>query len=296
MAEQRKILRIFKLISLLKGVRRRSPKELADILEISKRTAYRYFILLEELGFVIDVDFEGCYFIPTEEGDEYKFTFNAEESLLIRQSIKSLSASHNLSEHILKKLHMMSEQAQIGENILNASNGLKIEKLSKAIQDKIQVKLLDYSSLNSNTDSTRLFEPITFTTNYTGVIGVDVQKAPDEARIFNINRIGQVELLQKQQKFALEIEVQSIDAFGYKGEKLYDVELKLQRKAYSQLIQFYPQTKPLVKGKTDDYIFAGKVYFSEYLLRFLLAFPDKAHILKPQALKDEFINFKQSLL
>jgi len=296
MAEQRKILRIFKLISLLKGVRRRSPKELADILEISKRTAYRYFILLEELGFVIDVDFEGCYFIPTEEGDEYKFTFNAEESLLIRQSIKSLSASHNLSEHILKKLHMMSEQAQIGENILNASNGLKIEKLSKAIQDKIQVKLLDYSSLNSNTDSTRLFEPITFTTNYTGVIGVDVQKAPDEARIFNINRIGQVELLQKQQKFALEIEVQSIDAFGYKGEKLYDVELKLQRKAYSQLIQFYPQTKPLVKGKTDDYIFAGKVYFSEYLLRFLLAFPDEAHILKPQALKDEFINFKQSLL
>ena len=296
MAEQRKILRIFKLISLLKGVRRRRPKELADILEISKRTAYRYFVLLEELGFVIDVDFEGCYFIPTEEGEEYKFTFNSEESLLIRQSIKSLSASHNLSEHILKKLHMMSEQAQIGENILNASNGLKIEKLSKAIQDKIQVKLLDYSSLNSNTDSTRLFEPITFTTNYTGVIGVDVQKAPDEARIFNINRIGQVELLQKQQKFALEIEVQSIDAFGYKGEKLYDVELKLQRKAYSQLIQFYPQTKPLVKGKTDDYIFAGKVYFSEYLLRFLLAFPDKAHILKPQALKDEFINFKQSLL
>jgi len=296
MAEQRKILRIFKLISLLKGVRRRRPKELADILEISKRTAYRYFVLLEELGFVIDVDFEGCYFIPTEEGEEYKFTFNSEESLLIRQSIKSLSASHNLSEHILKKLHMMSEQAQIGENILNASNGLKIEKLSKAIQDKIQVKLLNYSSLNSNTDSTRFFEPITFTTNYTGVIGVDVQKAPDEARIFNINRIGQVELLQKQQKFASEIEVQPIDAFGYKGEKLFDVELKLQRKAYSQLIQFYPQTKPLIKGKTDDYIFIGKVYFSEYLLRFLLAFPDEVHILKPQALKDEFANFKQSLL
>ena len=152
MAEQRKILRIFKLISLLKGVKRRRPEQLADILEISKRTVYRYFILLEELGFVIDVDFEGCYFIPTEEGDEYQFTFNAEESLLIKQSIKSMSSSHNLSEHILKKLHMMSEQAQIGENILNASNGLKIEKLSKAVEDHVQVKLINYSSLNSNTD------------------------------------------------------------------------------------------------------------------------------------------------
>ena len=190
---------------------------------------------------------------------------------------------------------MMSEQAQIGENILNASNGLKIEKLSKAIQDKAQVKLLNYSSLNSNSDSTRLFEPITFTTNYTGVIGVDVQKAPNEARIFNINRIGQVELLQKQQKFASEIEVQPIDAFGFKGENLFDVRLSLKRKAYSQLIQFYPQTKPLIKGKTDDYVFAGKIYFSEYLLRFLLAFPDEVIIDSPQELKNEFEIFKQSL-
>ena len=295
MAEQRKILRIFKLISLLKGVRRRSPKELSDILEISKRTVYRYFNLLEELGFVIDVDFEGAYFIPTDEGDEYQFTLNAEESLLIRQSIKSLSASHNLSEHILKKLHMMSEQAQIGENILNASNGLKIEKLSKAIQDKTQVKLLNYSSLNSNTDTNRLFEPITFTTNYTGVIGVDVQKAPKEARIFNINRIGQVETLEKEQQFASEIEVQPIDSFGFKGEKLFDVALKLKRKAYSHMIQFYPQTKPLVKGKTDDYVFSGKAYFSEYLFRFLMAFPDEVVVLNPQELNHELNKFKEAL-
>ena len=294
MAEQRKILRIFKLISLLKGVKRRTPLELATILEISKRTAYRYFILLEELGFVIDVDFDNRYFIPTDEGDEYQFTFNAEESLLIKQSIKSLSASHNLSEHILKKLHMMSEQAQIGENILNASNGLKIEKLSKAITDKSQVKLMNYSSLNSNTDSNRLFEPITFTTNYTGVIGVDVENAPNESRIFNINRIGQVDLLHKNQVFASKIEVQSIDAFGFKGEKLHGIELNLKRKAYAQLIQFYPQTKPLIKGKTNDYVFTAKVYFSDNLFRFLLSFPDEATIIKPASLQIALQQFTQT--
>ena len=294
MAEQRKILRIFKLISLLKGVKRRTPLELATILEISKRTAYRYFILLEELGFVIDVDFDNRYFIPTDEGDEYQFTFNAEESLLIKQSIKSLSASHNLSEHILKKLHMMSEQAQIGENILNASNGLKIEKLSKAITDKSQVKLMNYSSLNSNTDTNRLFEPITFTTNYTGVIGVDVENAANESRIFNINRIGHVDLLHKNQVFASKIEVQSIDAFGYKGEILHGIELNLKRKAYAQLIQFYPQTKPLIKGKTNDYVFTAKVYFSDNLFRFLLSFPDEATIIKPASLQIALQQFTQT--
>ena len=294
MAEQRKILRIFKLISLLKGVKRRTPNELASILEISKRTAYRYFILLEELGFVIDVDFDNRYFIPTDEGDEYQFTFNAEESLLIKQSIKSLSASHNLSEHILKKLHMMSEQAQIGENILNASNGLKIEKLSKAITEKQQVKLMNYSSLNSNTDTNRIFEPITFTTNYTGVIGVDVENAPNESRIFNINRIGHVDLLHKNQEFASQIEVQSIDAFGYKGEKLHGIELNLKRKAYAQLIQFYPKSNPLIKGKTNDYVFKAKVYFSENLFRFLMSFPDEVRIIKPASLQIALKEFTQT--
>jgi predicted DNA-binding transcriptional regulator YafY len=149
--------------------------------------------------------------------------------------------------------------------------------------------------LNSNTDTNRLFEPITFTTNYTGVIGVDVQKAPKEARIFNINRIGQVETLEKEQQFASEIEVQPIDSFGFKGEKLFDVALKLKRKAYSHMIQFYPQTKPLVKGKTDDYVFSGKAYFSEYLLRFLMAFPDEVVVLNPQELNHELNKFKEAL-
>ncbi|MAC85667.1 MAG: hypothetical protein CMC94_01820 [Flavobacteriales bacterium] len=294
MAEQRKILRIFKLISLLKGARRRTPTELASILEISKRTVYRYFILLEELGFVLDVDFENRYFIPTDEGEEYQFAFNAEESLLIKQSIKSLSAGHNLAEHILKKLHMMSEQAQIGENILNASNGLKIEKLSKAISAKVQVKLMNYSSLNSNSDTNRLFEPISFTTNYTGVVGVDVENAPTESRIFNINRIGQVDVLQKSQRFAPSIAVQIIDCFGFKGTTHYPVELHLQRKAYAQLIQFYPQTKVLMSGKTNRYVFKGKVCFSENLFRFLLSFPDQVVVVKPAALLDELEAFKQT--
>ncbi len=296
MSEQRKILRVFKLISLLKAVRRRTPKELAQILEISSRTVYRYFILLEELGFIIDIDINGAYFIPTDEGDEYTFTFNAEESVLIKQSIKGISANHNLSENILKKLHMMSEQAQIGENIVNASNGLKIEKLSKAIQQKEQVRLLNYSSLNSNTDSTRLFEPITFTTNYTGVIGVDVHNAPNEARIFNINRITQVELLGNSQTFADHIDVNPIDVFGFKGDVLHDVHIVLKRKAYAQLIQFYPETKRMVKGKKNTYHFHSKVYFSEYLFRFLLSFPDEVTIVTPKILHSKLQDFKVEVL
>ena len=102
--------------------------------------------------------------------------------------------------------------------------------------------------------------------------------------------------MQNQQKLASEIEVKPIDAFGYKGEKLYDVSLKLKRKAYSQLIQFYPKTKLLIKGKTDAYIFTGKVYLSEYLLRFLMAFPDEVIIVSSDELIKELNRFKQFVL
>ena len=62
------------------------------------------------------------------------------------------------------------------------------------------------------------------------------------------------------------------------------MSIKFKTKAYSQLIQFYPQTKPLIKGKTDDYVFAGKIYISEYLLPFI-GISDEVIIDSPQELK-----------
>ena len=292
MIEQRKILRIFKLISLLKGIKKRSPIEISKILNISKRTVYRYLNLLEDLGFMIDVDLNNNYFIHTDVGNEFEFTFNSEESILIRESLISISINNNLTQNILKKLYMMSEQGQIGKNILNADNGLKIEKLSNSIKNKLQVKLVNYSSLNSNSNSNRIFEPIAFTSNYTGVIGIDVNNAPSDTRIFNINRIGNVEILDRLQKFSSNVTVNPIDSFGYKGNVLYDIILTLNRKAYSYLIQFYPETKSIIKGKKDSYKFSGKVYFSENLFRFLVSFPDAVKINSPEILKKELLNFK----
>ena len=87
MVAQQKILRVFKLIQLLKGTRKRTAVEISEMMEISKRTFYRYLNLLEELGFEVELDFEGRYFIPTNEGDEIDFTFNSEESILIREAL-----------------------------------------------------------------------------------------------------------------------------------------------------------------------------------------------------------------
>jgi len=58
MIPQAKILRVFQLIGLLKGGGR-TIEQLAQQLDTTSRTIYRYFKLLQEIGFIIDQDFHG---------------------------------------------------------------------------------------------------------------------------------------------------------------------------------------------------------------------------------------------
>jgi predicted DNA-binding transcriptional regulator YafY len=55
--EQQKILRVFKLINLLQGNIGKPVHRLAELLETDERTIYRYFKLLEALGFEVIKEF-----------------------------------------------------------------------------------------------------------------------------------------------------------------------------------------------------------------------------------------------
>ena len=55
--EQQKILRIFKLINLLQSTIGKPVHRLAELLQTDERTIYRYFKLLEALGFVVVKEF-----------------------------------------------------------------------------------------------------------------------------------------------------------------------------------------------------------------------------------------------
>ena len=56
MIAQQKLLRVFKLIRLLKQRPGRTIFQLAQLLDINKRSVYRYLELLEAVGYLYDVD------------------------------------------------------------------------------------------------------------------------------------------------------------------------------------------------------------------------------------------------
>ena len=106
MFNQHRILRVFKLISLLKAFPNKSIKRLAQSLEISERSCYRYLDLLAELGFVVEKDAHNKFFIKAEDFSE---PLTKEEATLIHETIAVAAKNHPLAASILSKLPYLDD-------------------------------------------------------------------------------------------------------------------------------------------------------------------------------------------
>ena len=215
MVEQVKILRIFKLISMLKS-RPRTISAMADSLEITSRTIYRYMDLLEELGFILDKDWKNQFFIHTTE-DEDELHFNGEESVLLHELISSSLHNHPLKDEMLRKIFIHSDLKQLPDQLLKARLGQLIQKLVVAMKNQNQVVLNQYHSAHSDSIRDRLVEPFDFGDEYGVVIALD----PGDKKVkqFKLERIGNV----------------TEQSFQWKHQSLHNVHLNLLNSVSSQL-------------------------------------------------------------
>ena len=131
MAVQAKILRVMRLISMLQR-RPRAISELAETLDTSTRSVYRYIILLEELGMVIDKDFHNRYFIHTQSEKEGQINFTAEES-----SCLNCGSSISLDNKKLLKKRQRLQGQEIQRRSERMLNDLR-EKTLFQLGEKLQ--------------------------------------------------------------------------------------------------------------------------------------------------------------
>lgn len=82
MSNQNKILEVLQFISYLE----RSPlKSIANILETTERTAYRYLDLIRDCGFKVSMDKYNRYFIESDLTSGLLFT--SEEAAFLKQLV-----------------------------------------------------------------------------------------------------------------------------------------------------------------------------------------------------------------
>lgn len=284
MHNQHKILRVLQLISLLKSRPAKPIYHLKTVLNSSERTVYRYLDLLEELGFAVHRDASNRVFIESNTNDQADFQFTGEEAKYLHDLVVSAGKKHKLSDSVLQKLYVNSD-VQVGSNqLLKARLGSLVQKLSDAIQQKKQVTLKKYHSVNSNDINDRLVEPIRFTDNYHNLVAFEV--ATGRNKYFNIERITDVAISRIGFKHAKNHTYNPQDVFGFSDNgKKYDVDLQLSLRASVILREEYPQTAPLIKKEKRQYRFRATVHDLKPVTRFVIGFFGEIKVKGPAVFK-----------
>ena len=285
--EQQKILRVFKLINLLQGTIGKTVHRLAELLETDERTIYRYFKLLEALGFVVVKEFskykiqERPEYLP--QSSTYS-TFSQEESQWLQTLIDSQGKGNLLKDSILQKLQLKSEVKTGTELLFKANLGRFVDRIGQGLAAKMQIWLKEYYSLSSDTVSDRLVEPVGFSQDYENIHAFEVEST--SMQVFKIERIGDVVLSSTAWAIEKKHELPEQPLFGFSGKREFYVKLKLSKKAFQLMQEEHPNARPFMGVKNrNHYFFEGNIPQLPGLARFILGLPGEIKVEEGEEMK-----------
>lgn len=281
---QAKMLRVFRLIALLKGGHYTIP-QLAQRMDMNRRSIYRYLKLLEAIDFNVDKDFHDRYFIFTSEEEPAGTQFTIDEMNVLKQLIQSEISRNALKASLLKKLSLNSEMDAMPALIIKSRNGRLVELLSQAIKNKKQALLASYHSARSSDVRDRLVEPIAFGDDYQTILALDVK---DKAcKQFKLERIGEVVVREEKFQFEKFHQKNTSDIFGMTGPATTMITLRLKMRAYLLLREEFPLAIPYLEKLEDgDYQFYGPVNSFLGVGRFVMGLPDATTIVGPEEFEE----------
>jgi proteasome accessory factor C len=253
MIHQQKILRVLQLIVALQSNPPKSKSQLSEIIDSGTRTLYRYFTLLEEIGFKIHKDDQKKYFVEKNSILEVE-SFTEQEVNYLKSILLSNGNNNNMSKAILQKIAIRSEVQIATELMGNAHISKIIEYINDAIISKKQVILKKYQSINSQTIGDRLVEPISIDPNYRTITAFEVASLKNKT--FVVERIKEVAHTTIKFKHEDEHLVIEKDIFGFgtrSDNKVFPIQLELSLKAKVLITEEYPETAQFIKAKTTQH-------------------------------------------
>ncbi len=271
MFNQNRILRVFKLITLLKTFPAKSIKRLASSLEISERSCYRYMDLLYELGFEVIKDDSNKFSL---KADQIVDPFTREESHLIREVLTVSVKNNPLVASIKSKLPSLEESNILATNIVNGHLSKLVSLINEAILNKTQIIINKYQSASSESITDRLVEPIGFTANYQYLCAFEIES--NQNKYFKLERMGSVKILDIKFQFHPLHKLNKPDVFGFNdsGER-FNVKLKLSMRAQLWIKDDYPDTSSYLQDLGDgSWLLDVEVFNMEPVNRILRSMPN----------------------
>ncbi len=278
--DQPKIERLLRLMKLLTANTTYTVDQLAERLDMSRRTIYRYIDTFRDAGFVIKKT--GDCIRLDKESPHFKdisqlVHFTEEEAVILKSAIENIDDTNQLKQNLKKKLYAVYDNRTLADTVVRGKNAPNIRRLIEAIEEQQQVILHDYHSAHGSVVRDRRVEPFAFTTNYVQVWCYD--REDGRCKLFKTSRIGSVELIGEAWQYKAAHKEGFIDAFRLHGEQPIRVQLELGLLAANLLIEEYPLAeRDLKKIAPDRFLFDAKVAGMAGIGRFVVGLLDDIRI------------------
>lgn len=296
--DQPKIERVLRLMKMMTSGNRYTVEELAERLDTSYRSIYRYIDTFKEVGFVVHKE-EGAIYRLGKESPYFKdisqlIHFTDEEAHIVNQLIGALDDTNMLKQNLRRKLSSVYNCTSLANSIVKGKNAENVNHIIEAIEEHRQVILHDYSSSHTGSKRDRQVEPIAFTTNYVQIWCYDLSDG--KTKLFNTARIGNVEVLDSEWQHEAEHRCGYIDIFRNMGFEQKRVQLQLGVMAHNLLIEEYPLSeRDLTQVDDTHWLLNTMVCNYAGIGRFVMGLIDDIEIIDSPEFID-FLRIKQKIL
>lgn len=240
--DQPKLERMLRLMKLMTGNVNYTVNDLAERLDTSYRSIYRYIETFKDAGFVVHKLDGGIYKLGKEsryfKDISQLVHFTDEEAHIVNQLIEGLDDTNMLKNNLRKKLSSVYNCTSLASSIVRGKHAANVNRLLEAITEHRQVVLVDYASSNAGVVRNRVVEPFGFTTNYVQAWCFEPESGLN--KLFKTSRIGSVEVLGTPWQHEQQHEMGYIDIFRLKGFNQMRVRLELGMRARNLLVEEYP--------------------------------------------------------
>lgn len=296
--DQPKIERVLRLMRMMSGSVNFTVDELAEKMDTSYRTIYRYIETFKDAGFVVEKQYGSVYRLmsmPKSAKDLSKLVyFSEEEARVLASLIQGLDTSNGMKANLFKKLAAIYDITSIDRYTDRKQTAFNIQLLEEAMKDGRQVCLKDYGSASSGRHDA-IVEPFDFTGEYVDVWAYDVEKKSN--RMYKIARIGSVEILTREWQHEKEHMRYPMDVFRMCGPESIPVKLEMDIRAKNLLCEEYPLAEgDVVETAEGKWVLDTKVTHLEGVGRFVMGLASNIRIIDSPQLKEYICEYSAGSL
>ena len=296
--DQPKIERLLRLMKLLTLPVNYTVDEIADKLEMSRRTVYRYIDTLKGAGFAVARIGNSFHMLKEDSrfnDIEQLVHFSEEESYMVNALLDALDDTNMLKQNLKRKLASVYNSTSLADCVVKKENVANTHELIRAIEEQQQVVLRNYASSNSGDVRDRVVEPFAFTTNHIQVWCYEPESGMNKQ--FRISRIGAVETCKEKWQHSDKHRSEKSDIFRTGGTEGTNLKLKLGVMAKNLLLEEYPLAeRDLTQIDGEHWLLDTIIYRPAGAGRFIIGLANDIEIIEGEKVKEYLRDFTKKHL